>query len=106
VQRYLKQNWNSGSPPAKTLVGLQAQVFVNDQGDSLLALDNHLEMMMVRTVSPEYRSLANLQNEFGIPQVSLPVAGGQLHSFKSGWSALVQNEMVVEIWVAELSNSP
>jgi len=85
---------------------LQAQVFTNDRGDSLLALDNHIEMMIVRNLSPEYRSLANLQNEFGIPQVSLPVAGGQLHSFNSGWSALVQNKRVVEIWVAELSNNP
>jgi len=106
VQSYLKQNWNTGSAPAKTLVGLQAQVFLNDSGDSLLALDSHLEMMIVRNVSEEFRSLTNLQNEFGMPQVSLPVAGGQLHSFNSGWSALVQNNRVVEIWVADLSNNP
>jgi len=106
VKQYLGQRWNAGSPPAKTLVGLQAQVFLNDMGDSLLALDNHLEMMIVRNVSPEYSSLRNLQNEFGMPQVSLPVAGGQLHSFGSGWSALVQNKKVVEIWVADLANSP
>lgn len=106
VQRYLKQNWNADSPPAKTLVGLQSQVFLNDRGDSLLALDHHIEMMIVRNVSPEYRSLANLQNEFGNPQVSLPVPGGQLHSFSSGWSALVHDNKVIEIWVAELSNSP
>ena len=105
VQSYLNKNWNTGSPPDKTLIGLQAQVFLNEQGDSLLALDNHLEMMIVRNVSPKYSSLANLQSEFGIPQVSLPVAGGQLHSFNAGWSALVKNEKVVEIWVAELSNS-
>ena len=106
VQSYLKKKWNSGSLPAKTLVGLQAQVFFNEQGDSLLALDNHIEMMIVRNMPPKYSSLASLQKEFGIPQVSLPVPGGQLHSFNSGWSALVQNEKVVEIWVAELSHSP
>jgi len=106
VQSYLKKIWNTGSPSKKKLVGLEAQVFLNDRGDSLLALDNHIEMMIVRNVPSDYRSLIDLQEEFGAPQVSLPVAGGQLHSFSSGWSALVQNEKVVEVWVAELSNTP
>jgi len=106
IQSYLKKNWNAGSPSTKKLVGLEAQIFLNNRGDSLLVLDNHIEMMIARNVFPEYRSLASLQNEFGAPLVSLPVAGGQLHSFSSGLSALVQNGKVVELWVAELSNTP
>ena len=106
IQSYLKKNWNAGSPSTKKLVGLEAQIFLNNRGDSLLVLDNHIEMMIARNVFPEYRSLASLQNEFGAPLVSLPVAGGQLHSFSSGLSALVQNGKVVELWVAELYNTP
>lgn len=105
VKSYLKQHWNANSPPPKTLPGLHARVFINEAGDSLLALDNHIEMMIVRNVSPEFRDLNTLQKNFGTPQVSLPVPGGQLLSFDSGWSALVQNQKVVEIWIAELSHS-
>jgi len=104
VKNYLKQYWNIKSPPPKTLPGLQAQVFINDEGNSLLALDNHIEMMIVRNVPPEFRDLTALQKNFGTPQVSLPVPGGQLLSFDSGWSALVQNRKVVEIWIAELAH--
>jgi len=106
VQNYLTQSWSANSPPAKTLPGLKAQVFKNDQDDSLLTLDNHIEMMILRNVPAQYKSLANLQKTFGTPQVSLPVAGGQLLSFNSGWSALVKNKQVVEVWIADLSKTP
>jgi len=45
-----------------------------------------------------------MQQEFGTPLASLPVAGGQLLSFDSGWSALVQDQKVAEIWITELTN--
>ena len=104
AKKYLQQNWNESSLPAKSISGLQAQVFLNKHGDSLLALDNHIEMMILRNLPSQYGSIADLQREFGTPLASLPVAGGQLLSFDSGWSALVQDQKVAEIWVTELAN--
>ena len=103
VKSYLDANWNGTTLPAKALAGLHAQVFQNKKGDSLLALDNHIEMMILRDVPAPYRYLKDLRREFGLPLASLPVAGGQLHSFDSGWSALVQDQKVVEIWITQLT---
>ena len=97
--QYLKRRWTE--LPQKVLPNLNAQVFTNDQGDRLIALDSYIEMMIIRNIPSKFASYAALQNEFGTPQASLPVAGGQLLSF-SGWSALIRDEKVIEIWIAEL----
>ncbi len=88
--------------PRKDLPNLGAQVFVNDQGDRLIALDNYIEMMIVKNIPSRLSSHIALRNEFGTPLASLPVAGGQLLSFSAGWSALVRDEKIVEIWITEL----
>ena len=105
VKKYLTDNWNANPTPEKTLPGLQAQVFSNDDGDSLLALDNNIEMMIIRNVPPKYRDLADLIQHFGEPQIFIPVASGQLLGFGSGWSALVRNKKIAEIWVANLGST-
>lgn len=100
VSRQLKQRW-SGLVP-KVLPGLTAQVFFNKEGDSLIALDNYIEMMIVRNVPSQLASLAALQNEFGTPHASLPVGAGQLLAYRTGWSVLAVDEKIVEIWITKL----
>ncbi len=103
VVAYLKEHWNSRAIREKRLSGLQAQVFTNEQGDLLLALDHQLEMMIFRNVPSPYQDLNELLNRFGTPPVSLPVSGGQLLAFNDRWSARVSDEQVVELWIADLA---
>jgi len=74
----------------------------NDQGNSLIALDNQIEMMILRDIPSQYSTLSALQRQFGLPEVALPVASGHLLSFRDGWSAYLQDNEVREIWIAEL----
>jgi len=102
VRSYLRKSWNTAPIPEKILPGLRAQAYVNESGDSLLALDNHLEMAILRNIPHKYRNLAALINEFGQPQAALPVLKGQIISFNSSWSAYVENNSVREIWITHL----
>lgn len=102
VKQYLTENWSANSPPSKLLPDLKAQVYLNEHGDSLLALDDHVEMMMIRDMPAEFSELSALQNKFGNPTVSLPLKGGQILSFGGKWAALVEKNQVVEIWVSDL----
>lgn len=103
VQSYLKTHWNKDKLPTKDLPDIKAQVFTNSNGDSLLALDNHIEMMIRRDIPPQLQTLSGLQEAFGSYQVLLPVAGGMLASYGNGWAALLQNNVVTEIWIAQLN---
>jgi len=102
IRSYLQKNWGSRLIPSKTLPNLQAQVMINDQGNSLIALDNQIEMMILRDIPSQYSTLSALQRQFGLPEVALPVASGHLLSFRDGWSAYLQDNEVREIWIAEL----
>jgi len=102
VTRYLKDNWGTGSIPPKDLPGLNAQVFYNAAGDTLLALDNHIEMMIRRDVPAKYSDVSALIRDFGEPNVYLPVLDGQLLSFEAGWSAFVKDHIVTELWITKL----
>ena len=103
TKRYLKETWNVNSPAEKLLPDLKAQVYLNSEGDSLLALDDHVEMMIFRDVPVEFRNLTALLTRFGNPVVSLPLNDGQILSFGNIWSAFVQDNFVKEIWVSDLS---
>ena len=102
IKKYLAKYWNVDHIPAKQLPGLYAEVFTNDKGDSLLALDHHIEMMILRNIPDKYRNINSLQDKFGVPKVALPLADGQILSFNTAWSAYVENEQVKEIWVKKL----
>ncbi len=102
VQNKLKKNWSVGSPPAKLLPDLKAQIFFNQQQDSILALDNHMEMMILRNIPSQYQTLPGLLEAFGNPLVSLPLADGQVLSFDDQWSAVIKNGSVIEVWVSKL----
>lgn len=102
VRKFLSKNWGGKLLPAKRLPSLDAQVFTNDSGDSLIALDNHIEMMIVRNIPPRFKTTNSLITAFGNPEVTLPVDSGYLLSFADGWSVLVVQEEVKEIWIAEL----
>ena len=102
VRSYLRKFWNTAPIPEKVLPGLRAQAYVNEMGDSLLALDNHLEMAILRNIPHKYHDLTALINEFGEPQAALPVLSGQIISFNSSWSAYVENNTVQEIWITRL----
>jgi len=105
IQEYLKEHWSAEQLPLKELPDLKAQVFTNSQGDSLLALDNHLEMMIKRDIPPSIRNLSDLLLRFGTPQAALPISNGQLLSYSSGWSVRVTDDRVSEIWISELTNA-
>ena len=105
MKRHIQSHWNFDSTPAKLLPGLNAQIFFNKYGDSLLALDNHMEMMILRNIPARFQSIAALQAEFGDPVVSLPAQDGQVMSFSEGWSAVIRNSEVKEIWLSELTNT-
>jgi len=102
VREYLTINWGARKLPPKELPNLHAQVLNNESGNSLIALDNHIEMMIVRDIPWKYSTLDSLQTEFGLPEVSLPVDSGHLVSFADGWSVYVENDRVIEIWIADL----
>lgn len=104
ARQHLAEEWNANNPNAKTLPGLVAQVFLNQQGDSVLALDNKIEMMIIRNVPKEYNQLSTLQARFGSPLVSLPINGGQILSYGTQWAALVENNTVTEIWISNLTD--
>lgn len=102
IKQYLSENWNSGQTTPKNLPGLNAKVFTSQSGDSLLALDNHLEMVILRNIPDRYRDVADLVQQHGEPQVYLPISDGQLLSYGS-WSAVVKEREVVEIWLDKLN---
>jgi len=103
VRQHLNEEWNTNSPRQKLLPNLNAQIYSAESGDSLLALDNKIEMMILRAIPEEYNELQKIQARFGPPTVSLPLDGGQIISYGGIWAALVKNNKVTEIWVAEVS---
>ena len=102
VKKILSKKWGEKGLPPKELPNLHAQVFTNDQGDSLIALDNHIEMMILRNIPQKFTTLDSLEAAFGPPEVTLPVESGHLVSFAQGWSVYVEHDQVIEIWIAEL----
>jgi len=105
AQLYLSSKWKGKTIPEKVLHGLRSQVYLNEDGDSLLTLDNRIEMMILRNIPPDIKTLADLQLRFGMPHVSLPLGIRQLLSYNSGWSAVVEKDKVVEIWIDDLKGT-
>ncbi len=103
VTRYLSKNWNGPVTPAKILPNLKAQVFSTNESNQLLALDNHLEMIIVRDIPKHYADIPSLNNLYGEPYVYLPMRDGHLLSYRSGWAAFVNSKKEVsELWITKL----
>ena len=106
MQEMLSENWSNNSIDPKLLPGVKAEIFFNEQGDSLLALDNHIEMMILRDIPASYRPLDEFLTTFGDPLVSLPLADGTLLSFDNAWAAVVRDGNVEEVWISKVQGIP
>ena len=106
MQEMLSEDWSASSIDPKLLPGVKAEIFFNEQGDSLLALDNHIEMMILRDIPASYRPLDDLLATFGEPLVSLPLADGTLLSFDNAWAAVVRDGIVEEVWISKVQGIP
>lgn len=73
-------------------------IYQHESGDSLLAIDNLVEIYTSKT--PPWQTRGRLLAVAGLPDNITPVIGGSLWSYTDAWSALVNNDVVKELWVS------
>lgn len=96
ASRKLLANW---SDTRDIQVGAtSARVFTNKNGNSMLALNNKIELASLK-VHP-FTSKEDLVEKMGKPLVRYPLAGGEIWSYGNRWSALVSQSAVKEIWIS------
>lgn len=76
---------------------INTRILTSTQGDTMLALDSQVELAMIR--NHPFESSQHLM-ELGKPSVRYPLASGEIWSYGSQWSALVDRGKVKEVWVA------
>lgn len=88
-------SWNRLS---RKIGALQVDIFTHANGDSVLALDYTIEMVV--TGQSQWSTQQQLEEYAGVPHSVLPAANGSVWSFDQSWSVLVNDETVVELWIA------
>jgi len=89
-------NWHN---TLNTRVGtVSTRLYSSSNANTMLALDNKIELAVLKTHS--FKSSEDLLSKMGKPRMRIPLAGGEIWSFDSRWSALVDRDEVQEIWIS------
>ena len=89
-----------GVPITDKLDGIDAMLYRNKTGDSLLALDGIVELVSIKRHGYGLRDQLIFEN--GLPQSEIPTVGGNVVlSYSEYWSALLNGKEVREIWIAK-----
>jgi tetratricopeptide (TPR) repeat protein len=78
--------------------GVQFDLYQHHSGDSLLAVDNLVEIYTSKT--PPWQTRSRLLAVAGLPDNVTSVVGGTLLSYTDAWSALLSGNSVTELWVS------
>lgn len=92
----LLKSWNT--EPVKSVSGIDAQIYPDGKGNSLLILDGKVKLVCIKQHGVEFTDV--LQERFGLPSQIVRSGNEDIWSYGSGWSALVAGNEVKEIWVA------
>ncbi len=77
---------------------LPADLYIAPNGNSWLAIDSRLTLAVA--VDQPHKTIQQLIRCCGKPHAIEPLGSGQLWSWH-GWSAVIHDDMVQEIWIAE-----
>lgn len=83
--------------------GVKVDLYRHDSGDSILAIDNLVEIYTTRK-SP-WKTRSQLAAAAGLPDNITPMLHGALLSYTDDWSALVKDNTVTELWIAKLGGT-
>ena len=98
ITREKLKDW--GEPLRETLDDIDATIFRNRNGNSLLAIDGVVELLSVKQHG--FNFTEHLRSENGGPvSISQLGSGETVWSYGSLWSALVYGNSVREVWIAQ-----
>lgn len=81
-----------------TVGPFSVRIFENANHGSILALDHHAELIVMR--SDTMPSPTGLKLEYGDPDIMLPLGSGIVWSYGTNWSAFLEQTRVAELWIA------
>jgi len=74
----------------------QMDIFVHPSGDEILAIDYIIEFYVSK--NPRWPTTTELLASFGEPDSILPQHNGVVWSYGNEWAAVVDNDVVSEVW--------
>jgi len=94
--RRILSDWNK--PLSRRFGQVEAQIYRNQSGDALLAVDSIVAMIVVRQHGISFSE--QLRQQHGDPLVETMLNGYTLWSYGPQWSAMLRGESVDELWMA------
>ena len=91
------QSWKS--KPITSVSGIDAKIYPDGEGNSLLVLDGTVKLVTIKQHGIDFVQV--LQERFGAPRQVIDTGPEQIWSYGPQWSALVSGNEVREIWVAQ-----
>lgn len=93
----IKKILGAWSRTSELIQGVQVDLYQHETGDSIIALDNVVEIYTLGN-SP-WHTRDKLAAVTGLPDNVTQMMNGSLLSFTDDWSALIKGDLVSELWV-------
>ena len=78
---------------------IRGHIYLSPNGSSALVVNDFVEMVVLR--GRDLGTVKELTGRCGNPFAKIPVHEGEVWSYGPGWSVLIRDMKVHEVWVSE-----
>ena len=98
-EKHIQKQLAKWSHNKRSIGSLPIDIFSNEEGNSYLAIDQHLTLAVFK--KPSIKTATKLSQHYGQPIETEPLGNAEIWSYGKSWSALIEGDEVREIWVAQ-----